>query len=295
MLSVLIPVYNFDVVPFVSDLVNQCLSCNISFEIICLDDCSNEGFKAKNSALKKVEGVVYEELPANIGRSRIRNRLAEQAKFENLLFLDCDSKTNDSSFIERYIAKIDGQSVIYGGRNYALNKPEDPNEYFRWWYGVKRETITTTARQKKMYSHFMTNNFCLPKSIYQSIRLDETIQGYGHEDTLFGIELKQNKIPILHIDNPLCHIGLEDFETFIRKTEEGIYNLNQLLNQNKVDESIKLLKAYRLVKKIGLEPAIYAYYQKNKSAILKRLKKEKTTLRWFDSYKLGYLVSLRKS
>jgi len=295
MLSVLIPIYNFDVVPFVKDLAKQCAGCKIDFEIICLDDGSEVDFKTKNSILKNETGVIYDELSANTGRSKIRNRLAEKAKYENLLFLDCDSKTNDGQFIARYIANIDGQSVIYGGRNYTLNKPENPNEYFRWWYGVQRETIATAARQKKMYSHFMTNNFCLPKSIYQNIKLDETIKGYGHEDTLFGIELKQKKIHILHIDNPLCHIGLEDFETFIRKTEEGIYNLNQLLNQNKVDESIKLLKAYKLVKKIGLEPAIYTYYQKNKSAILKRLQKEKTTLRWFDSYKLGYLVSLRKS
>lgn len=294
MLSVLIPVYNFDVVPFVADLAKQCSVCNISFEIVCLDDCSAEKFRIKNAALKHIDNVVYEELPSNIGRSKIRNRLAEQAKFENLLFLDCDSKTNDTKFIENYIANIDGKSVVYGGRNYALNKPENPKEYFRWCYGVKRETISSGDRKKKMYSHFMTNNFCIPKAIYQSIKLDETIKGYGHEDTLFGIELKKQHVPILHIENSLCHIGLEDFETFIRKTEEGIANLNQLLNQNKVDESIKLLKAYKMVKKIGLEPAIYAYFQKNKSAILKRLQKEKTTLRWFDSYKLGYLVSLRK-
>lgn len=295
MLSVLIPIYNFDVVPFVKDLAKQCALCKIDYEIICLDDGSTVDFKTKNSILTNETGVIYEELPANVGRSKIRNLLAEKAKYENLLFLDCDSSTNDASFIERYIAKIDGRSVIYGGRNYALNKPENPNEYFRWWYGVKRETIATTARQKNIYSHFMTNNFCIPKSIYQSIKLDETIKGYGHEDTLFGIELKQNKVPILHIDNPLCHIGLEDFDTFIRKTEEGIFNLNQLLNQNKVDESIKLLKAYKLIKRLGLEPVIYAYYQKNKRAILKKLQKEKTSLRWFDSYKLGYLVSLRKS
>ena len=66
----------------------------------------------------------------------------------------------------------------------------------------------------------------------------------------------------------MCHIGLEDFETFIRKTEEGIANLNQLLNQNKVDESIKLLKAYKMVKKIGLEPAIYNIYHSPSYQIL---------------------------
>lgn len=295
MLSVLIPVYNFNVVPFVTDLANQCSSCKIDFEIICIDDASTLEFKTKNSELANQIGVAYEELPSNVGRSKIRNLLAEKAQYENLLFLDCDSRTNDTSFIERYLAEIDGESLIYGGRNYEENNPKNPSEHFRWWYGINRETIATSIRKNNVYSHFMTNNFCLPKAIFQQIKLDETLKGYGHEDTLFGIELKRKQVPIIHIDNPLCHIGLEDFETYINKTEEGISNLNQLLNQNKVDESIKLLRAYSKIKNFGLESVVYSYYQKNKSKILKRLQKKKASLRWFDFYKLGYLVSLRKS
>jgi len=295
MLSVLIPVYNFDVVPFVQDLVNQCVSNNILFEIICLDDCSDKEFKAKNSVLGNQEHIIYEELPENIGRSKIRNRLAEQAKYENLLFLDCDSKINDTNFIANYIAEIDNKSVVYGGRNYEKNKPKNSAVYFRWWYGVNRETISSAERKKAVYNHFMTNNFCIPKSIFLSIKLDETLKGYGHEDTLFGIELKKNKVPINHIENPLCHIGLEDFETFISKTEEGIVNLNKLINQHKVDESIKLLRAYKKVKKLKIERYIFSYYKRNRSKILKKLQKETPSLKWFDFYKLGYLVSLRKS
>jgi hypothetical protein len=295
MLSVLIPVYNFDVVPLVTDLARQCTLCNISFEIICLDDASDELFQVRNAALKKQENVVYNQLTTNIGRSKIRNQLAEKAKFDNLLFLDCDSKTNDSNFIANYIAKIDGESVIYGGRNYDTKSPENSAENFRWWYGVNRETISSDERKKASYNHFMTNNFCIPKAIYQQIKLDETLKGYGHEDTLFGIELKQKRIPIIHINNPLCHIGLEDFETFIRKTEEGIMNLNKLMSQHKIDDSIKLIKWYLIFQKMGLKGIILSYYQKNKTDILKKLQKEKANLRWFDFYKLGYLISLRKS
>ncbi|MGB0882840.1 MAG: glycosyltransferase family 2 protein [Vicingaceae bacterium] len=295
MLSVLIPVYNFDVVFFVKDLAKQCADCKIDFEILCLDDCSSENFRIKNATLKSVENVCYEELPNNIGRSKIRNRLAQKAKYENLLFLDCDSKTNDNQFIARYLKNINGKSVVYGGRNYQQNKPENTVEYFRWWYGVNRETINSQERNKAVYSHFMTNNFCVPKAIYQQIKLDETIIGYGHEDTLFGIELKQKQVPINHIDNPLCHIGLEDFETFIQKTEEGISNLSQLINEGKVDDSIRLLKGYRLIKKMGLESIVFSYYKKYRTKILTKLQKENVNLKWFDFYKLGYLVSLRKS
>ncbi|MDG1475822.1 MAG: glycosyltransferase [Vicingaceae bacterium] len=295
MLSVLIPVYNFNVVPFVTDLARQCSDCNIAFEIICLDDFSDASFKAKNSKLSSEAGVVYEELPENVGRSKIRNRMSEMAKYDNLLFLDCDSKTNNQKFISNYIAKIDGISVVYGGRNYDKNQPKNNEEYFRWWYGVNRETINSEERKKAIYSHFMTNNFCIPKHIYQEIKLDETIKGYGHEDTLFGIELKQKGVPIIHIENPLCHIGLEDFETFIKKTQEGIGNLSQLLSQHKVDESIKLVKGYRFISKMGLSSIVLSYWSRNKIKILKKLQKENSNLKGFDFYKLGYLLSLRKS
>lgn len=295
MLSVLIPVYNFNVVPFVKDLAKQCATCKIDFEILCLDDCSSEKYRIKNAVLKSIENVCYEELPSNIGRSKIRNRLAEKARYENLLFLDCDSKTNGANFIANYVANIDDKSVVYGGRNYQENKPGDPGEYFRWWYGVNREIISSVERKKNIYHHFMTNNFCIPKSIYQLIKLDETLKGYGHEDTLFGIELRKKNVPILHIENPLCHIGLEDFETFIQKTEEGISNLNRLMKQSKVDESIKLLKAHKTVCKFGLSGLVLSYFIRNKSNILQKLQKEKVNLKWFDFYKLGYLVSLTKS
>ena len=293
MLSILIPVYNFDVIALVSDLEKQCLSCNIPFEIICMDDASDEAFKVKNKGLKEVEHLVYKELPQNIGRSKIRNQLAAMAKYNQLLFLDCDSKTNNPHFIANYANQIDGESVIYGGRNYEKEQPSNKATYFRWWYGINRETISAKKRNEAIYSHFMTNNFCVPKAVYQRIKLDETIKGYGHEDTLFGIELSQQKVPIIHIENPLCHVGLEDFETFIDKTEQGIANLNKLLTSKKTDNSIKLIKALRLVERLGLSIVAQAYWRKNRACILQKLQKENVNLRWFDLYKLGYLIDLR--
>ena len=38
MLSILIPVYNYNVLPLASELVKQFNSCGITFEIIFLDD-----------------------------------------------------------------------------------------------------------------------------------------------------------------------------------------------------------------------------------------------------------------
>jgi hypothetical protein len=126
------------------------------------------------------------------------------------------------------------------------------------------------------------------------IKLDETLKGYGHEDTLFGLELKQKNIPIIHIDNPLCHIGLECFEDYLTKTEEGISNLKLLIDSKKVDESVKLYRFYLLLKKFGVASKVLNYFSKNKQEILQKLQENEPNLRWFDLYKLGYLISLTK-
>jgi len=141
----------------------------------------------------------------------------------------------------------------------------------------------------------MTNNFLIPKSIYLTVKLDETLKGYGHEDTLFGLELNKRKIAIKHIDNPLCHIGLENFEYYLEKTEEGIRNLKRLIEVGEIDNSVKLFRYYYLVKKFGLTNKVFNYYVKNRESMLQKLTVKEPNLKWFDLYKLGYLISLTKS
>lgn len=40
MLSILIPTYNYDVVPLVLELLEQCLECGIAFKNLVFDDGS---------------------------------------------------------------------------------------------------------------------------------------------------------------------------------------------------------------------------------------------------------------
>ena len=50
------------------------------------------------------------------------------------------------------------------------------------------------------------------------------VKGYGHEDTLFAMELKRHGFAVTHIDNPLEHIGIEPVEEFLRKSANGVTN-----------------------------------------------------------------------
>lgn len=295
MLSVLIPIYNFDIKQFVHELHTQAVQNKIEFEIILADDASDLNFRKINKKTEDLEQVRYIQLKKNIGRSAIRNYLAEQAKYNYLLFADCDSEINDKTFIKNYISHCKGDVVICGGRSYKKEKPFCNKEYLRWYYGTKREVKNANERNQFPNRSFMTNNYIISKSIHNSIKFDEQIAQYGHEDTLFGIELKRKGINTKHINNSLIHIGLEENKQFISKTEIGIDNLYYLIGNYKYPElynDIKLLNIYKRTVRISFIFKFYFIIFKKITEI--NLCGSMPSLKLFDLYKLAYLHTISK-
>ena len=71
-LSICVPVFNFDVTELVKKLDKQAGLLSVPFEIVCIDDCSDEKFIKINKEICSKYGK-YIELKENIGRSKIRN------------------------------------------------------------------------------------------------------------------------------------------------------------------------------------------------------------------------------
>ncbi|MEM8908460.1 MAG: glycosyltransferase [Bacteroidota bacterium] len=291
MLAILIPIYNFDVRTLVQTLQQQCSDAKIDFEIRCLDDGSTEYFKKGNRTLAHLDRVWYEELTQNVGRSAIRNLLAASTLQPYLLFMDCDSKVNHADYIQRYLERLDPQTLLYGGRTYAPHPPSDQAYYFHWHYGKKREQKPAEQRQKKAYHAFMTNNFLIPKSIFSQVGFEESLHQYGHEDTLFGLLLQEKGVPIVHLDNPLEHIGLESQAVFLKKSRLAIENLWQLAQTHpKIDT--RLLQLYRQLHRWSLARIARMVYRLLFPIIKWQLKKSNTSLFTFDLYKLGLLLAM---
>lgn len=289
MLSVLIPVYNFDIRLLVSDLHKHLTEASIDFEILCFDDGSEEKFNIINQNIAIESRITFYKSPVNIGRASIRNALAKAAKYPYLLFMDCDSKVIYKNYIQNYITRLQKDTLLYGGRSYAPTPPNRPELHFHWLYGIRREQIPAQIRQQKPYHSFMTNNFLIPKIIFEKIQFDERLKQYGHEDTLFGMELKKQRIKIIHLNNPLEHIGLEDVNAFLQKTEQGIQNLAFLAKEQPQLET-RLLKTYRTLEKMRLTGILYLLLEIIQPFILQQLKSRTPNLRWFDLYKLQLLI-----
>lgn len=294
MLSILIPAYNYNIFPLVKTLYKQCLESNIIFEIICLDDASHD-FLIQNYKINRFKNTSYIVLEQNIGRSAIRNLLAQKANFENLLFLDADTIPVHSNFISNYLAQItDEEKIVYGGILYSKNKP--PREQvLRWTYGNKREALPCEKRNKNPYLSFLTLNFLIRKSVFEKVRFNETIPNLRHEDTLFSYNLMQENIKTEHIDNPVYHYGMDDFEVAIRKEKESLSALKYLIdNQLLSPDYVRISKLFTKIKKLNLVPVLVFFHKVTRFVFLKNLKSKNPSLHIFDFYRLGYLAKLEE-
>lgn len=295
MLSILIPVYNWNVVEFVENLHDQCIACKINFEIICFDDGSTISHKEKNQVISDYDKVQYKELAENLGRAKIRNALGAAAKFEYLLFMDADAKVIQEDFIQQYVSHLSSNTLLYGGCVYKSNPPTNSKHLLHYYYGKNREETLTEERKLSPYKSFKTFNFVVPKAIFSKINFEESITQYGHEDTLFGNCLEQQAIPILHINNPLEHTGLEPTSTFLRKQQQALDTLYQLYQDQK-HPSTRLIRVFERSYNLGIHSYISSILQQLTPFIEKELYKKKPKIFFLDLYKLNYwLLKFRKN
>lgn len=289
MLSVLIPIYNFDVRDFVRSLSEQASVIGSDIEIICLDDASDPVWHNVNAEVGAYPYVKYFRLPENAGRSAVRNRLAEMARHDHLVYLDCDGRCVSGQFLRNYMSCVPDYDVVYGGRVYCEEAPDDHSLYFHWYCGSVREAILVEERKKNPFKSFMTNNFLIRREVYDAIGMDESLSGYGHEDTLFAIELRKHGFRIDHIENPIEHIGIEPVDVFLSKSENGVRNLAYLLKKGEVDDSVKLVKYYHRLASAGLAGIVSFAVLHFQSQVIKNLKSAAPNLLWFDLWKLAKL------
>jgi len=262
-------------------------------ELLLIDDASTPEYSAQNNQLAELKWVKHQMLPENIGRSRIRNLLAIEARFPYLVFLDCDSELPDNLFVKRYLQELPFDGVVCGGRSYSVKSPGD-NYILHWRYGMNRETTKANQRSHRPYHSFMSNNFMVARRVVLNHAFNEQLTGYGHEDTLFGYELKKNLTPILHIENPLLHKGLDTNREFLLKTVEGIKNLafiyNNLQAGNEFARTSKLLTMYIHLRHWKLTGVVALIFRWLKNPIEQNLLGRNPNLLLLDFYKLGVLI-----
>lgn len=294
MLSILIPTYNYTIFDLVCELKKQCDSLGIDYEIICQDDNSDATLNYENSRINTLEHCRFSSNSVNFGRAKNRNSLAQKATFPNLLFLDADTFPIHNNFILTYVAAIDeSHKIVYGGIRYQNEKPPK-QKILRWIYGKSREALSVSQRNKNKYLSFLTLNFLIHKDVFAFVSFNETIPNLRHEDTLFSYEVMKNNIPIQHIENPVFHYGLDEFEVAIKKEHESLMALKNLVEKKLLPtDYVKISKLYATIKLYKMKSVVSVSFKIIKPLLIKNISGSNPSLLIFDIYRIGYLCALK--
>ncbi len=292
MISILIPTYDYNVVPLVKALLGQRNLSEIEFEIKVYEDGSPSPPK-ENDALNDFLNTEYKKLENNIGRTAIRHLMAEEAKYDWILFLDADVFPHTIDFLENYIKTIkekDGE-VIFGGIIYDDVKPEQ-QKLLRWEYGRSREAKSMELRKKEPY-FIISQNLCLKKEVFLKANIE--LENHYGLDNLFSNQLKRMRAKVLHIDNPVMHMGLENNDVFLKKALKAVETTVIMEKKGLMDRDMRpIQKSYRQLKRMQIHLIFYAVISIFKGMMERNFNSKEPNLLWFDLYRLNHYIKYKR-
>ncbi len=289
MLSILIPVYNYNISDLVKNIYKQATEASISFEIICFDDHSTKHVSTNRNCIESTKHAKLITSEKNLGRVGARQRLSESASYPWLLFLDADVLPKSNRFIKHYMeAILSEHDAYFGGFAYLKDIPEKQIR-LRWKYGKKFEEVDAAVRNRKPYQIIISANFLIKKTTFSKIHLQITKKSYGL-DNIFASLLKQNNTKILHINNPAYHLGLEKNEIFLKKTETAINTLLWGFNNGKIAKHDNtLLSIFERLKKLKLNYLMNWLYKTFSLKMKKQLSGPNPNIYLLQTYKVLYI------
>lgn len=291
MLSVLIPVFNKEISELAETVCLYCKEAGIEYEVIAVDDCSdNPAVRESNSRIKS-DYFSLIELDNNVGNAEARNILARKAVNDWLLFLDADMIPVREDFIKRYLEEIskDDFDVMSGG---ILYERKNQKEYsLKLLHGEKTEE---QIAGKDPYLEIRGNNFLIRKSTFLENPFGGLPENYGYVDTHFGLKLKKADARVRIIDNPCYHLGLETNERFVKKFRKAVRNAFWLYhNDREMAENLKIVRYFKILKSLRLTALTAFLFRRFEPNLLRNLLSDKPSLFLFQLYKLGYMCTLK--
>lgn len=221
------------------DSGRRALSKDWTVEIIAGDQHPEPAADAKQWETQY--GLRYLHHPNDLGRSNNRNTIAKASSGNFLLFLDADAlPVHPDRFLLAYCTALNEVEVVVGGTAYQLSRSS-----LRHTIGQRKEAIPANRRAGNPYANFSAFNFAISRATFLQHPFDESLKQYGHEDTLFGQELRYACKTITHIENPAYHLDGDSDAEFLDKTELAVDNLVGLIQAGKIDEEVRLFAVYR--------------------------------------------------
>ncbi|MCF0198678.1 MAG: glycosyltransferase [Bacteroidaceae bacterium] len=292
MLSILIPTRDYTCYKLVEDLQRQAELLGVPYEILLAEDGSKDRVSIiANHKITDLPHCQHIVRPTNIGLASTRNELADLAQYPWLIYIDNDARVERDDYLSTYLRYAGQADVVVGG----LRTPDvcyDPHRTLRHRYELAADQHRSAAdRAKQPYSQMSCFNVMMRRETFLQIRFDEACREYGYEDALFGVELEQRGVGILHIDNPLLHTGMDLNEDFLRKSETALRTLHglngKMRGRSAVENASKRLRSAHVAWLYRL------FYRATRGLMRRNLLGRHPSLTVFSLYKLGYFLDIR--
>lgn len=296
MLSILIPVYGYDVTDLVKNLHKQCLAAGIAYEILIADDATPDlSLVQTNQALQALDYTTFFSTQENRGNMRNREFLCEKAAYDWLLYLDADTIPVSNDFILKYKAFILANQLdaVCGGVAYQSPDQISHKTNLRRIYGAQKETFKNI--DKVGVGEWKGSNYLIRKSVFSELEIPNLPEKYGYVDVVYGITLHEQGHQVAFVENPVYHLGLETSEKFLDKTDIAIQNALFIYHHYpKYRKHIKLLRWYELTSNKFVSREIGRFFHFTRQFMRKHLTGKNPKTWVYQLYKLGKLHHLQQ-
>lgn len=205
----------------------------------------------------------------NLGRAAARNALILEAKADWLLFLDGDMRLDHDGFLMSYMEAatlqpgpccivggfgVDGTIVTETTRLHALHSQNS-------------ECLNADARRRDPGRFVFTANIFVHRQIALNAPFNDRFRGWGWEDVDWGLGVV-SAWPVVHIDNPAIHLGLDEDAVLLRKYEGSGPNFVLMLKTH--PESVRRMPLFRIASRVAHLPFLGGLTWASRRAVLMR-------------------------
>jgi glycosyltransferase involved in cell wall biosynthesis len=256
-LSVLTPFLRDDPRDLLQLLDREASAIGRTVEIVVLDDGTND--KALTGGL--IDVVTHMSLPVrlitlakNEGRSVGRNRLAAAARGGSLLFLDSDMRPDQFHFLGAWadLVKEQDPAVAFGGFS-LLQAPTDGKFSVHRAMATQSECLPHDVRALTPEKYVFTSNLLVRRDVFEAEAFDSAFTGWGWEDVEWAMRVSR-RWPVIHVDNPATHMGLDTTEALAGKYEQSAANFARVVARH--PDIIASYPSFRVAKKLKQLPML---------------------------------------
>jgi hypothetical protein len=117
---------------------------------------------------------------------------------------------------------------------------------------LKSDCTPALERAAQPEKHVFTSNLMVRRAVFDAVAFDEGFAGWGWEDVEWAMRVAR-QWPIVHVDNPASHLGLDRAPAMARKYEQSAANFARVVAGHRA--VVSQYPSYKVARLLRLAPA----------------------------------------